>query len=207
LISDREIQLWVAGRHLDARDDHAIERDILAYVLDVPVGAIRIERMCRVCGAAGHGKPKLADPSGTFFSTSHSGELIGVAVAQRGPIGFDLERVTASSLDFVIGELAKEEQEALYGLPDDRRNEAFFRLWTRKEAVLKATGLGLSLPLSSFAVTASARKAAITRAAPECPEMSGWTIVDVAPGDGFVGAIVHDGHSVMVRQFAWSKGS
>jgi 4'-phosphopantetheinyl transferase len=105
-----------------------------------------------------HGRPTLVRPTPpphpTFdFNASHGGGLVAVAIARGGRIGVDLEDLTrmlpARRLDRF---LAVEEHDDLADLPPERLTAAFWRTWTLKEAVLKATGSGIAGGLGSVAI-------------------------------------------------------
>jgi 4'-phosphopantetheinyl transferase len=104
-----------------------------------------------------HGKPQLASPSapGTLeFNVSHSGDWIVLAFARGLPLGVDVE--CCRDLDFnelVNSAFSPQERETWSRLPSAEHARAFFSAWTRKEAYLKALGLGLSKSLDSFTVT------------------------------------------------------
>jgi 4'-phosphopantetheinyl transferase len=110
--------------------------------------------------AGPHGKPVLASGSVTSspgFNVAHSGRVILIAFAACG-VGVDVERfrngVEIEDLArryFVPGEVA-----AVHATSGVQRVETFFRIWTRKEAFLKAHGAGLSAPLDAFSTTTSA---------------------------------------------------
>ena len=103
------------------------------------------------------GKPRLEVGGvevGIRFSMSDSHGLGGVAVSRGLELGLDIERVRAN-LDYesiANREFAPPEVDAFRSLPSGRRLHRFFDLWTCKEAYLKALGVGLTEPLSSFAV-------------------------------------------------------
>ena len=104
-----------------------------------------------------YGKPELKnqDKHGLSFSLSHRNRSAIYAVALSRKIGIDIEQIRS---DFDCLNLAKHffapgEIEALSSLPTDKQEDAFFRCWTRKEAYVKATGHGLSLPLRNFEVS------------------------------------------------------
>lgn len=87
-----------------------------------------------------HGKPFFED--GPFFSISHCKEAIAVVVAEE-PIGIDIELIRKaddSLIERVMNESEKEQLSAVEGAQKDR---LFTRLWTQKEAVVKALGTGL----------------------------------------------------------------
>ena len=103
-----------------------------------------------------YGKPRLAPEHGLpdlQFSISHTRGVVAVAVAWRHPVGIDVERIGASSdhQDLASRHFAAAEVELLRRTPAPERPRVFTRLWTLKEAYLKATGLGLSEPLDGFA--------------------------------------------------------
>lgn len=137
------------------------------------------------------GKPRLLDQSGLFFNTSHSGALALLAVSARGEIGIDVERVRdiPSWTEIVAEFFEKKEQDRLLR----RQNPTvgmFLSYWTRKEAVTKATGLGLGLPLSSFRVPEArdAEDAVVT-----IRGMSGaarkWHVRGLVPGPDHIAAL------------------
>lgn len=96
-----------------------------------------------------HGKPYAADLDGIEFNLSHSGRHALIAVARQLPLGIDIEAEgRARSIDDIAQRyFAPAETAALRALPQALRNVAFLRLWTGKEAVLKALGHGLSYGL------------------------------------------------------------
>jgi 4'-phosphopantetheinyl transferase len=134
----------------------ALAKLALGLYLDVPAAEIRFSRRCNTCGRP-HGKPRVVTPPGTSIelSVSHSGELVAVAVAARNPVGVDVERLDrALPVDELEGlVLATTERVALASLSADERRPGFLVWWTRKEACVKATALGLRLPLPSVVVT------------------------------------------------------
>jgi 4'-phosphopantetheinyl transferase len=134
--------------HVDARDHLVVSRGLLAdslYELDAEFG-----RMARDPG----GKPRL--PGGPSFNLSHSHGIAVVAIQESGEpleLGVDVEAPWRSTDYDAIARrfFAAPERDALDALEEDERRTRFFELWTLKEAVLKATGKGLRLPLSSVA--------------------------------------------------------
>ncbi|CAO3410709.1 4'-phosphopantetheinyl transferase family protein [Azospirillum largimobile] len=99
-----------------------------------------------------HGKPAL--PGGPSFNLSDSEDSLAIAVAAEGRIGVDIERLRPiESADGIADRFFHTaERAALQALPPDRRDEGFLLAWTRKEAFIKAAGVGLSMPLDQFAV-------------------------------------------------------
>ncbi|AWU97094.1 4'-phosphopantetheinyl transferase family protein [Azospirillum ramasamyi] len=99
-----------------------------------------------------HGKPAL--PGGPAFNLSDSEDSLAIAVAAEGRIGVDIERLRPiESADGIADRFFHAaERSALQRLAPDRRDEGFLLAWTRKEAFIKAAGVGLSMPLDEFAV-------------------------------------------------------
>jgi 4'-phosphopantetheinyl transferase len=103
-----------------------------------------------------HGKPVawLGDqPAPISFNLSHTAGMVGVAaVGSAGcALGFDLETLDRMvPLEIAAHYFCPQELIWLESLPDPARREGFLRLWTLKEAFIKATGKGLSQDLTTF---------------------------------------------------------
>ncbi|MFE8012694.1 4'-phosphopantetheinyl transferase family protein [Streptomyces antibioticus] len=129
----------------------ALSRLVLGELLGLPPARVPLRRVCPRCGGP-HGKPRLDRPGSVEpydFSVTHSGEIVGVAVCRGAEVGLDVEEAD-SPVDVALAArtaLAAPELAALNALPPADRKAAFLRTWTRKEAVLKALGAGLTLPL------------------------------------------------------------
>lgn len=147
-----------------------------------------------------YGKPSLAPPfaaSGLTFNLAHAGEFALYALAYQRQVGVDIEQIRPT-IDYE--QLAKQvfspaELQSLRQVPAAERLAAFFNGWTRKEAYIKAQGLGLSLPLNQFTVTLAPPEPAqlvSTEHAP--PEVTRWSLQAVATPPGYVGAVVAEGH-------------
>lgn len=126
-----------AARYLGA---HALARIVLAERLGADPAALEIDRTCR-CGKP-HGKPTVP---GVEFSMTHSGDRVGVAVSEVGPIGLDVEELRdLADVDALAGHALSPAE------PRPSSAAAFLQVWTRKEALLKATGDGLSSPMNTI---------------------------------------------------------
>ncbi len=129
---------------------HALTRSLLSCFACVPP-----EAWCFVAGP--HGRPALDPAFGTLglhFNLSHTTGLVACAVA-RHEVGVDVESIERRAASNGIAErfFTPAEVSLLDAHPPEQQREAFFRLWTMKEAVMKAMGLGFQLPLDEFAVT------------------------------------------------------
>ena len=161
---------------------HAALRLILARALGLDPGAIAF-------AAGPAGKPELAGPARGLgsFNLSHSGARALVGLARGTEIGVDVEaiRPLPDALRIARAHFSSDEVAALAATASTDIERAFFGLWTRKEAVVKALGAGLSLPLDRFSVT-------VPPAAPRLLRMDGpggWTLADVETGAGTVGTV------------------
>ncbi|MFG1905406.1 4'-phosphopantetheinyl transferase family protein [Kribbella sp. NPDC048928] len=117
-----------------------IVRRVLAARFSLPAAKIDLDRTCAECGKP-HGKVRAA---GVELSVTHSGELVGVAFSDR-PVGLDVEQVDPGLDVDALARMALSAGEAqeLSGYDGIAKVRAFTTYWTRKEAVLKATGEGL----------------------------------------------------------------
>jgi 4'-phosphopantetheinyl transferase len=163
---------------------HAALRDVLAASLDVaPPEILFGARPCRHCGSP-HGKPFVVAPETALeFSLSHSAEVALIAIADGCSVGVDLESV-AAPVELV---------------PEARRHR-FFVLWTATEALLKATGAGLTGDMRPAGAAASA-----ALSGDGVVELDGrrWAITSVTPRPGYVGAIAVESETASVIWNDW----
>jgi 4'-phosphopantetheinyl transferase len=149
----------------------ALVRLALSGYLRQPAKAIEIRRACQRCGGP-HGKPRLihSSPTTLQYSVSHTGRLVGVAFAGC-PLGLDVEAVPRAGLDDRLRRrvLSTFELSRSATLPSTH-GSSFLTSWTRKEACLKAVGVGLSLDLRLVCVSLPT----------EPPQLIDWPL-DVAP--------------------------
>ncbi|MGH8888538.1 MAG: 4'-phosphopantetheinyl transferase family protein, partial [Acidothermaceae bacterium] len=132
-----------------------------------------------------NGKPGV--PGAPFtFNLSHSGDLAVLAIAYGDDVqlGVDVEvpRGGDQQLDELVARryFAPGEIRRLFALSADARYAAFFRCWTRKEALLKALGGGLMLPLHDFEVTLEPAEPARIVAPSEPLARGNWEIADIS---------------------------
>ena len=134
-------------------------------------------------------------PAAISFSVSHSGQRGLIAHAPTGRLGVDVEQVVPkrhlnSLIEAVMG---ADEQRELGAMEEQDRLHQFFRLWTCKEALVKALGTGFSTDISGFQVPAEIRRrsevAGVFRF-PHLPALS-WSLEDIS-GDGFAAALASE---------------
>src|SRR5262245_4030673 len=159
-------------------------RQILAGYLAVPPETMQFNY-------GKHGKPLVSRyhhaPS---FNLTHSGDLAALAVSGCGAVGIDVEQVKPVAAEIAQRFFTEDENAVLARLKGRQRLEAFFRCWTRKEALVKANGKGLTGGLALFDV-------ALARDAVSRPLHIGsksgmrprWSLFDLALDPGFAGAL------------------
>ena len=101
------------------------------------------------------GRPEISNrdaPSGLRFNLSHTEGMVALMVHDVADGGVDVERLGRVTDLPSVARLAFAgiEQQQLEALPDAQHQGRFYRLWTLKEAFIKATGQGLSMPLKDF---------------------------------------------------------
>lgn len=199
---EKHRERWLAGR--------IALRRILADELDVACGEIEYD-------TGVHGKPSLGGKlSGELeFNLSHSGGRALVGIARGAALGIDVEQIHLMEDLHAVAErhFAAEERERLFCLPESEQVPAFYRLWTRKEAYIKAIGTGLGHPLDRFAVTGETERCEFVHLDGDAEAARQWSLVHIDPhcgeardGDGFVGAmaIARPQETMAFRRFAWA---
>lgn len=124
----------------------ALLRAVVAGRIGVPPAAVTIDRSCGNCGRP-HGRPRLADRE-FEASISHSGDIVAVALTTGGPVGVDVQVVATQECHRLIPSVCTPYEQEFVGTSRD-----FYTYWTRKEAVLKATGQGLRVPMTDVVIT------------------------------------------------------
>lgn len=184
-----EAQDLLGPRERDRAARFHFERDRTTYVLAHAAWRPLLGRCLGIDAAevplhfAGSGQPRLPG-TGWATSLSHSGTQVLLAASRTAALGVDIERVPfAPRLQALAGEIcAPEEHEFLRSLPEPAREQALLQLWTRKEALLKAAGLGLACPPSCFAAPVGVPVALPGATTPSC------VVRDLAPLPGWVAA-------------------
>ncbi len=180
---------------------HAALRSLLTQHVSLAPGDIMIRQN-------GWEKPQLEPPhGGVHFNLSHSGDLALVAISPDYEVGVDVEQIkTLPDLATVATRFfSKSESNALFQLPAAEQTPAFFRIWTRKEAFLKARGNGLSLPLAEFDVSLESGCTSVllaTRFAQA--EVTRWRVSDLPCAPEYAAALAVEGLDWTVTTRSWS---
>jgi 4'-phosphopantetheinyl transferase len=203
-LGDAEIHVWSArvegaSPRAVATAAHALlERLLRGYT---PDGAVpRLER-------GPHGKPFAADLPDLEFNLSHTGSQVLLACARRQALGVDIEPETRRfSAGLARRFFAPREAAALDRLPEPLRHAAFLRLWTHKEALLKALGVGLHFGLEriEFALDENGHVSSLRDCAPAAGRVDSWRFRTLAPGPDLLAALAWQGAARRVCAFTWT---
>lgn len=192
-----------ASRFQFARDrrrfivSHAAMRAILGGRAGVPAEQVEI-------GTDSRGKPAV--PGSIAFNLAHSGEIALCAVSNGAEVGVDVEQVreVSDAESILRGHFAPGEVERWLQLPGPLRNEGFLRLWTCKEAWLKACGLGLSLPMNHSEIRVSDGEARFVSVGGRTADATRWTLRMFEPAPGYTAAVCVEAPEVSVRCRQWA---
>jgi len=233
LLSEKEIHIWCAaldlpiinmqkvhellsidervkaGRFHFGRDRkrfiirYGILRKILGCYLDVDPSELRF------CYGK-NGKPRLAelfDNGMIHFNMSHSEGLALYGFSLDREIGVDIERFCEiPEIDKIVEQIfSRKEKDIFRSLPENEKKEAFFKCWTRKEAFVKAVGDGLSRSLDKFEVSVVPDEPTrLLRIEGDSKRGHQWSIQDLQPAPGFIGAFAVNGRSWQLYCWHWS---
>lgn len=182
----------------------AYSRLLLGHILNVPAGELQFEY-------DEFAKPSLipGQRRALEFNVSHSGEMILIAIATGCAVGVDVEKIRT---DLDPNEIAAQffsarEREILASLPPAARFEAFFACWTRKEAYLKAKGVGLSLPLNQFDVSfLPNEEPRLLATRPDPTEAQNWKLWALDPRPDYKAALAVSGSGQTIKCWKWELG-
>lgn len=199
-LRDDEIHVW----RLDYRSSggRAPLRSLLGAYLGVEASAIELVE-------GEHGRPRLApDHRSTIdFNWSHSGEQALIAVGHGLSLGIDVERQRERPRAGEIAEryFSADEAALLCVLAEPQRSATFLRLWTAKEAVLKALGRGLAFGLHRVDIDVRDGRLRLRRL--EGEQVSAWQLQALPTDATLVAALAWRGGARHVRTFTWDAGT
>ena len=130
---------------------HGFLHAVLAYYIDTPAEDIQFSH-------GEKGKPYILEeqnPQNIQFNLSHSNSMAVLAVCKNQQLGVDIEfkEKKADWQGIIKRFYTQNEQDAIFKLAEDSQKDAFFQVWTRKEAHMKVTGKGMSLAPTQFEVS------------------------------------------------------
>jgi 4'-phosphopantetheinyl transferase len=176
----------------------ALTRNVLSGYLGLPPIEIPL-------AVTGFGKPYLRRNDGPDlrFNLSHSGSLVALAVANRDEVGIDVEAEAPGNADELAPiVLSGPERQAYERLPQAVRPAAFLRCWTRKEALLKASGCGLSCDPRMLTV---GWQGAGTQAVAMPASAAGFAFRDLTLAGAFSSSVALAAPEIAVLTLPWSS--
>lgn len=192
-LGDEEIHLWFFPQWQKTREaaDAPAVRELLGAYLGIPAQTLAI-------GHGEHGKPQLENAA-LQFNASHTGSVLLLALSRSVAVGIDLEarnRRTRAVPELAQRWFTPHEAQMLAAQPEAAQQEAFLRLWTCKEAVLKCSGVGIGAGLDriEFELTANAQVGGVRGGAD-------WQLLALEPDAAHLGALAWRGKSLRVRGF------
>ena len=191
------------------RDHFVVARGLLRNLLAAYLG-IKPSQLNFSYGAQGKPFLLLGGQEPINFNASHAQGRAAFAFTRGRNLGVDIEFVKDDFDDEVVANsfFSRAEVLALRTVPSESRKQAFFNCWTRKEAYIKARGEGLSMPLDQFDVSLRPREAAaLLMNYREEREVSRWSMQAIAAPEGYVGALVVEGHDWKLKSFTLEKAT
>lgn len=172
-------------------------RRIAARSLGVSPAEVAIARApCPRCGDHRHGPPRIPLRGAPAVSVSSSGSLAVVATARHGPIGVDIELTRSppfDPLDAAAAVASAVEAAYLAELQGPARLAAFHRMWSRKEAVAKAVGVGFLGRLRVIDTAPWRKGPLVLTGTPVRGGPAVWWVQDLPVRAGFHGAVARAG--------------
>jgi 4'-phosphopantetheinyl transferase len=188
MLSETEIVRADRFRFPDLRRRFVAARGALRSILS---GYLSMDpRQLTFCYGS-YGKPSIRNSLNEIeFNLSHSNELMVAAVCRRGFVGVDIEK---EDPHFPAKEIAtryfcEREKNEIAKVDDAKSLQTFFQLWTAKEAVTKATALGLSLELSKVEIGLDPLRVLACEAPPSVGRVN-WRLFAFSPAEGYRGTL------------------
>jgi 4'-phosphopantetheinyl transferase len=197
LLSDEEKARADRFRRQEDHDRFVASRAILRRILaDCLNGSDESKDRILRFGYGPTGKPFLLDDPQLRFNVSHSDGLAVIAATRTGDVGIDIERQRLmKDMDGIVRLVFNEaERAAMLGCPPPARPMVFYRIWTRKEALIKAMGIGLSAlndPDAASLMQAGSR----------------WFLTSLPHLDGYLAAIARPRSAHGIKLWSWPNAA
>lgn len=195
-----------AQRYRFEKDQHrfimvrAMLRLLLSHYAGLPVSSITF-------GRGKHGKPYLSygDTSqAPQFNVSHSKGWVVLAFSRHARLGVDIEYIDPDVNMHQIIEmtLSDTEKTALFALPEHQQRTAFFHMWSRKEALTKAIGIGMHTSFPAIGLTPWPETPIhIRELSPTLSSGATWRLEDISPNSDYVAALAYDVQPASLNHF------
>jgi 4'-phosphopantetheinyl transferase len=188
---ERDRCRFIAGR--------GILREILGSYLEMNPSQLHFS-------FSSHGKPYLGTTP-LHFNVTHSEDLVLVAVSTACTLGIDIERIRPipEFEDIAINYFSMREAAELMALPQEQQRRAFYRMWTCKEASIKAAGTGLfELKRKADAAYSQVEPAKIRAISENNSIAAPWTVVELRPAPEYVATLAAPATGLTLSSWQWS---
>jgi 4'-phosphopantetheinyl transferase len=206
--------LSIGESYIASRFGRAADRDryIAAHgILRVLLGRYLQQEPAELqFSANGFGKPSVLSRPGQrplAFNLAHSGDVIVYGITSTRRVGVDIEAIRddVDPPQIARAMFPATEQAALLRMSPPERCDAFFRIWTLKEAYAKARGEGFSFPLKNFPLITREKDVSKPQVIEdESPSSQRWTMFSLNPFSGYAGALAVSGENVVLRSYNWN---
>ena len=190
------------------RDMFVATRGILRRILSIYLGK---EPGDIEFGYGKGGKPFVRGPGNmpaVSFNLSHSHEVAMYAFAAGREVGIDVERLrdVRKPEDVIRRFFSETESEFFRSRPEELRLEAFFRLWTFREASVKASGRGVFTRDKGLVIPGAPPGSWLHDPGSPVSIGGSWSLVGVDSLEGYVAAVAIEGEAPRVRRFEFPTG-
>lgn len=168
-------------------ESHGRLRMLLGEAVQADPASLRIAK-------TEHGKPFLVDYPSVAFNLSHTGDHLAIVWAKQCRVGIDIEAVKSRSHLDALAERCFGVAELAYwrALPEAQRLQAFYRIWTCKEAFVKAVGQGITLGLQHCVIDLE-NPLRMREVPPTCGNASAWSLYTFNGDEEICGAVAANG--------------
>ncbi len=188
ILSDQEVERCLRFRsqrdRISFATSHRNTRLILAHYLGTTPQNLTISPQ-------EGGKPRLhgAGAERLRFNLSHCSDVGMLAVAWNMEVGIDVEQPRRVEPDVAEKYFSAAELRELSAWDEVRWRDGFLRCWTRKEALLKAEGVGLRTPLDAFDVSLAIEDPRLLAVRPPAKFSYAWQLYDISPPITYVACL------------------
>jgi len=147
----------------------AVLRLLLSVILKIPPHEIEILNTAK-------GKPYCINKN-VFFNVSHTNKAFIIALSNTGRVGIDMEQLTGSEDLAALADYAFTTEEKNLFAESQNSHHIFSKIWTHKEAFLKAIGVGLTIKLTDIHVASKTQQFGLFTHTFSCPQGETATIV------------------------------
>lgn len=171
-------------------------RLVVAFYLDIDGSEVKFAKHRK-------GKPYLLNDTSLLYNISNSGDYVIIGISRHGEIGIDLEKIRPLDdfEDLVHKNFTPREREYIVKVPTETINR-FFKLWTLKEAFLKAIGEGMRLTPDNLEFLIENGKFKL-HTGPGFYEFDDWHFSDITIGNNYLGSLAHMKNPVYVSEIRY----